>query len=47
MREIGTTVWPIFYDVDPSNVRKQMGSFAQAFATHEEHFKDHIEKVQT
>ena len=47
MREIGTTVWPIFYDVDPSNVHKQMGSFAQAFATHEEHFKDHIEKVQT
>ena len=47
MREIGTTVWPIFNDVDPSNVRKQVGSFAQAFATHEEHFKDHIEKVQT
>ncbi|KAK4587364.1 hypothetical protein RGQ29_024179 [Quercus rubra] len=46
MREIGTTVWPIFYDVDPSNVCKQMRSFAQAFATHEEHFKDHIEKVQ-
>ena len=47
MKEIGTTVWPIFYDVDPSNVRKQTGSFAQAFATHEERFKDHIEKVQT
>ena len=47
MREIGTTVWPIFYDVDLSNVHEQTGSFAQAFATHEEHFKDHIEKVQT
>ncbi|XP_075654034.1 disease resistance protein Roq1-like isoform X2 [Castanea sativa] len=47
MKKIGTTVWPIFYDVDPSNVCKQMGSFAQAFATHEEHFKDNIEKVQT
>ena len=47
MKEIGTTVWPIFYDVDLSNVREQTGSFAQAFATHEEHFKDHIEKVQT
>ena len=47
MKEIGTTVWPIFYDVDPSNLRKQTGSFAQAFATHKERFKDDVEKVQT
>ncbi|XP_050253716.1 disease resistance protein RPV1-like [Quercus robur] len=47
MKEIGITVLPIFYDVGPSNVQKQMGSFAQAFATHEKNFKDHIEKVQT
>ena len=35
MKEIGITVLPIFYDVGPSNVQKQMGSFAQTFATHE------------
>ncbi|XP_050278851.1 TMV resistance protein N-like [Quercus robur] len=39
-------VLPIFYDVDPSTIRKQMGSFAQAFDKHEERFKDRIEKVQ-
>jgi hypothetical protein len=47
MKEMKTTVFPIFYDVDPSNVRKQNGTFAQAFAKHEEHFKDNIKKVQT
>ena len=47
MKEIGMTVLPVFYDLDPSNVRKQTGTFAQAIAKHEEHFKDNIEKVQT
>ena len=41
------TVLPIFYGVDPSDVRKQMGSFAQAFAEHEERLKDNTKKVQT
>ncbi|KAM5563077.1 hypothetical protein ABKV19_017991 [Rosa sericea] len=40
------TVLPIFYDVDPSDVRKQTGSFKRAFANHEERFKDDKEKVQ-
>ncbi|KAM5563079.1 hypothetical protein ABKV19_017993 [Rosa sericea] len=40
------TVLPIFYDVDPSDVRKQTGSFKRAFANHEERFKDGKEKVQ-
>ncbi|XP_039155415.1 disease resistance protein RUN1 [Eucalyptus grandis] len=31
----GQLVLPVFYDVDPSEVRKQIGSFAQAFAEHE------------
>ncbi|XP_024162571.1 disease resistance protein RUN1-like [Rosa chinensis] len=35
----------IFYDVDPSDVRKQTGSFKRAFANHEERFKDDKEKV--
>ncbi|XP_061994946.1 disease resistance protein RPV1-like [Rosa rugosa] len=46
MKEMGQTVLPIFYNVDPSNVRKQTGSFAEAFDAHEEHFKDNLEKVQ-
>ncbi|XP_075667784.1 TMV resistance protein N-like [Castanea sativa] len=47
LKETITTVLPIFYDVDPSDVRKQTGAFAQAFFKHEERFKDNIEKVQT
>ncbi|KAL4625122.1 hypothetical protein ACB092_05G001300 [Castanea dentata] len=47
LKETITTVLPIFYDVDPSDVRKQTGAFAQAFFKHEERFKDDIEKVQT
>ncbi|CAL5401855.1 unnamed protein product [Camellia sinensis] len=31
-------ILPVFYDVDPSQVRKQMGSFAEAFGRHEERF---------
>ncbi|XP_070672905.1 toll/interleukin-1 receptor-like protein [Malus domestica] len=34
MRE-GKVVYPIFYDVDPSQVRKQSGSFGEAFRKHE------------
>uniref|UniRef100_A0A2N9HCR1 TIR domain-containing protein n=1 Tax=Fagus sylvatica TaxID=28930 RepID=A0A2N9HCR1_FAGSY len=40
----GMTVLPIFYDVDPSDVRKQTGTFAQAFVEHEKRFK--IEEVK-
>ncbi|KAM5549906.1 disease resistance protein RUN1-like [Rosa sericea] len=39
-------VLPIFYDVDPSDVRKQTGSFGEAFANHEERFSDDKEKVR-
>uniref|UniRef100_A0A2N9F0Y5 TIR domain-containing protein n=1 Tax=Fagus sylvatica TaxID=28930 RepID=A0A2N9F0Y5_FAGSY len=37
-------VLPIFYQVDPSDVRRQMGNFAEAFAKHEERFQDHRDK---
>ena len=47
MKVMGMTVLPIFYDMDPSDVRKQMGTFAQAFTEHEERLKDNMEKVQT
>ncbi|XP_062022547.1 disease resistance protein RPV1-like [Rosa rugosa] len=39
-------VLPIFYDVDPSDVRKQTGSFRQAFTNHEERFRSDGEKVR-
>ena len=45
-KEMGMTVLPIFYDVEPSDVRKQKGTFALAFIEHEKHFKDNIEKVE-
>ncbi|XP_052301341.1 disease resistance protein RUN1 [Populus trichocarpa] len=38
-------VLPVFYDVDPSQVRKQTGSFAAAFVEHEKHFKEEMERV--
>ena len=47
MKVMGMTVLPIFYDVDPSDVRKQMGTFAQAFAEHEERLKENTERVKT
>ena len=47
MKEMEMTVLPIFYGVDPSDVRKQMDSFAQAFVEHEERLKENTKKVQT
>ena len=43
--EKGLTILPIFYDVDPSDVRKQTGTFGQTFNTHED--KENIKKVKT
>ncbi|CAN6569914.1 unnamed protein product [Malus baccata var. baccata] len=40
-------VLPVFYDVDPSDVRKQSGTFAEAFARHEERFStEEMDKVE-
>ena len=39
-------VIPVFYGVDPSDVRHQTGSFAKAFAEHEQLFKESLHKVQ-
>ncbi|KAH9725743.1 ADP-ribosyl cyclase/cyclic ADP-ribose hydrolase [Citrus sinensis] len=39
-------IFPIFYEVEPTIVRKQTASFGEAFAKHEEFFRDNIEKVQ-
>ncbi|CAL8997802.1 unnamed protein product [Prunus brigantina] len=49
-RTLGQMVLPIFYDVDAEDVRKQTGSFAEAFQTHEVRFhgvKDKEEKIQS
>ncbi|CAL8997855.1 unnamed protein product [Prunus brigantina] len=46
---LGQQVIPLFYNVDPSEVRKQTGSFAQAFEKHEAGIcedKHEKEKVQ-
>ena len=42
--DTGMMVYPIFYHVNPSDVKKQEGTFAQAFDKHE---KENIEKVHT
>ncbi|KAG4967937.1 hypothetical protein JHK87_033588 [Glycine soja] len=46
VRVPGKRVLPIFYDVDPSEVRKQTGDYGKAFTKHEERFKDDVEKME-
>ncbi|GMY19111.1 TMV resistance protein N-like isoform X1 [Fagus crenata] len=41
-KEMGMRVLPVFYDVEPSDVRKQLGAFAQAFIEHEKRFKEKV-----
>ncbi|XP_027346033.1 TMV resistance protein N-like [Abrus precatorius] len=36
----GKHILPIFYDVEPSEVRKQSGNYEKAFAEYEQRFKD-------
>ncbi|XP_062018451.1 uncharacterized protein LOC133734861 isoform X2 [Rosa rugosa] len=44
--DVEKIVLPIFYGVDPSDVRHQTGSFAEAFAEHEKKYKDEPQKVK-
>ena len=44
-RYTGMTVLPVFYDIDPSDVRNQRNHFAQAFAEHERRFVGNVEKI--
>ncbi|KAH1083944.1 hypothetical protein J1N35_023705 [Gossypium stocksii] len=39
-------VFPIFYDVDPSNLRKQKEIVEKAFAKHEERYKEDKDKIR-
>nr|ABC55465.1 TIR-NBS disease resistance-like protein [(Populus tomentosa x Populus bolleana) x Populus tomentosa var. truncata]ABC55466.1 TIR-NBS disease resistance-like protein [(Populus tomentosa x Populus bolleana) x Populus tomentosa var. truncata] len=43
-KKTGQIVLPIFYDIDPSDVRKQTGCFAEAFDKHEECFEEKLVK---
>ncbi|KAF8036252.1 hypothetical protein BT93_C2077 [Corymbia citriodora subsp. variegata] len=36
---MGQVVWPVFYKVDPSELRNQMGRYGQALIDHEERSK--------
>ncbi|XP_059452202.1 disease resistance protein RPV1-like [Corylus avellana] len=44
-RTVRQLVLPIFYDVEPSDVRNQTGSFAKAFSEHEKRYLLDIDKV--
>ncbi|KAI9114802.1 hypothetical protein K1719_014500 [Acacia pycnantha] len=46
-KKLGRRVFPIFYNVDPADVRHQRKSFGKAFAKHEEKFKENTTKVQS
>ncbi|KAM4089767.1 hypothetical protein ACJW30_09G008400 [Castanea mollissima] len=47
MKETKLEVLPIFYDVDPSDVRNQTGTFGKVFDEHKESFEESIENVET
>jgi hypothetical protein len=44
-RKMGQIVVPVFYDIDPSDVGKQTGSYADAFARHGERFNGETDRV--
>ncbi|XP_061365229.1 disease resistance protein RPV1-like [Gastrolobium bilobum] len=44
-REEGQDVIPVFYQIDPSNVRKQKGSYEEAFQKHERDFSNNQDKL--
>ena len=44
-KDMGMIVLPDFHYIDPSDIRKQMGTFAHAFGKHEENEnKERVEK---
>ncbi|KAI9127022.1 hypothetical protein K1719_001581 [Acacia pycnantha] len=44
--KFGRVVIPIFYNIDPSNIRKQNGSFGKGFDVLKRRFKDDPKKLQ-
>ena len=47
MEKTGLVVLPDFHYVDPSDVRKHTGSFAETFDKHEKSFKDNMGNIET
>ncbi|XP_054781242.1 disease resistance protein RPV1-like isoform X2 [Prosopis cineraria] len=45
-KDQGQFVIPVFYEVDPSDVRKQKGTYQEAFAKHERDFRHNQDKVK-
>ncbi|KAG4177282.1 hypothetical protein ERO13_A11G301625v2 [Gossypium hirsutum] len=45
--DMGHKVFPIFYNVDPSDLRKQKERVEEAFAKHEERYKEDRDKIQS
>ncbi|CAL5348647.1 unnamed protein product [Camellia sinensis] len=45
-KTLGQLLVPIFYGVDPSDVRHQTGYFGEAFGRHEKRYVNEMEKVQ-
>ncbi|XP_015573761.2 disease resistance protein RPV1 [Ricinus communis] len=43
---VGHVVVPVFYDVEPYQVRNQTGSYGEAFAKHEKDFKEDMSRVE-
>ena len=46
-KEVRLTLFPIFYNVDPSDIQKQIGPFEQASIDHQKCFEDNIKRVET
>ncbi|KAL9437442.1 hypothetical protein AB3S75_023326 [Citrus x aurantiifolia] len=46
-KEYAQIVIPVFYQVDPSDVRNQTGSFGDSFSKLEERLKENTEKLQS
>ncbi|KAI9128578.1 hypothetical protein K1719_000061 [Acacia pycnantha] len=42
----GRLIWPIFYNVEPSEVRHQRGKYGQALVTHEQNSRADEEKIK-
>uniref|UniRef100_A0A2K1YG68 TIR domain-containing protein n=1 Tax=Populus trichocarpa TaxID=3694 RepID=A0A2K1YG68_POPTR len=45
-RTASCSVLPVFYNVDPTEVRNQTGSFTAAFVEHEKRFQEEMERVK-
>lgn len=46
IRGNGQFVWPIFYEVDPSDVRKLKGTYGEAMTTHEANPKCSMDRLE-